>query len=188
MRRVLNREFFSRPAPLVAKALLGKFLVRRLGGREVAVMITETEAYDGFGDKGSHAYRGKTSRTWPMFGPAGYWYIYFTYGMHWLLNVVAREENYPAAVLIRGAQYFGQPGGRDKTLTILNGPARLTRFLKITGSLNAKPACRSSGLWLEDRGIKISAARIKTGPRIGIDYAGPYWARRHWRFWLGAPK
>ena len=171
MRRILEYRFFNRPTPQVAKDLLGKFLVRRIGRRNVALMITETEAYDGFKDRGSHAHRGRTKRNWPMFGPPGHWYVYFTYGTHWMLNIVTRERNYPAAVLIRG-------------LSDVNGPGRLTKALKITGALSGKPAATRSGLWIEDRGIIILPKQIKTGRRVGIAYAGPYWAKRHWRFWI----
>lgn len=146
-------------------------------------MIAETEAYDGFRDKGSHASRGRTGRNRPMFGPPGQWYVYFTYGMHWMLNVVVREKGYPAAVLIRGGLLFSALRRPEKR-EFVNGPGRLTKLLKIDGKLNAKPASRASDLWIEDRGIKIPAAEIKKGPRVGIDYAGPYWAKRHWRFWL----
>lgn len=163
--------FFNRPTPIVAKGLLGKFLVRRISGKETALLITETEVYDGLRDRGSHAHRGKTKRNWPMFGPPGYWYVYFTYGMHWMLNIVTRKKDYPAAVLIRGVEGA-------------SGPGRLTGLLKIDGKLNAKPLARSSGLWIEDRGVKVSAANIRKGPRVGIDYAGPYWAKRHLRFQL----
>jgi DNA-3-methyladenine glycosylase len=187
MRRILGERFFGRPTPLVARALLGKFLVRKIGGKEIALMVTETEAYDGFRDRGSHASRGKTERNWPMFGPPGHWYVYFTYGMHWMLNIVTRERGYPAAVLIRGAALCNSNDIASRKFTtcdVVNGPGKLTKFLKITGKFSAKPAARSSGLWIEDRGVKIPAARIKKGPRVGIDYAGPYWARRHWRFQL----
>src|SRR3989344_2308826 len=99
--KALPQTFFNRPAPLVARELLGKFLVRRYRKRTDAFIITETEAYEGFHDKASHAHRGQTKRNAPMFGDAGYWYVYFTYGMHWLLNIVTRERGYPSAVLIR---------------------------------------------------------------------------------------
>ncbi len=149
-------------------------------------MVTETEAYDGFRDKGSHAHRGRTKRNWPMFGPPGHWYVYFTYGVHWMLNVVTQRKDYPAAVLIRGAgPVRGREGSqRPSASNGMDGPGKLTKFLKITGTLNAKLANRNSGLWVEDRGVKISLAKIKTGPRVGIAYAGPYWARRHLRFRL----
>lgn len=165
----MDEKFFNRPTPVVARELLGKYLVRRIRGREIFSMITETEAYDGFRDKGSHAHRGQTARNAPMFGGAGYWYVYFVYGMHWMLNVVTRESGYPAAVLIRG-------------IADAPGPARLTALLNIGGVQNGKKCSPESGLWVEDRGIKIKPAQIATGPRVGVAYAGRYWASRHLRF------
>lgn len=169
MRKILRRNFFNRPTVKVAKELLGKFLVRRQRGKTLALMITEVEAYDGFLDKASHASRGKTARNAPMFGPPGYWYVYLTYGMHWMLNIVTREKNYPAAILIRGI------GG-------INGPARLTQFLKIDKNLNDLPANKKTGLWIEDRGVRIAPTKVKKTPRIGVDYAGKYWAKKLRRF------
>jgi DNA-3-methyladenine glycosylase len=172
MKKVLKREFFNRPTPEVAHDLLGKYLVRRFPSGEVkALMITETEAYDGFHDKASHASRGETKRNKIMFGSSGYWYVYFTYGMHWMLNIVTREKGYPAAVLIRGVE------GAE-------GPARLTKKLQINKEQNEKKAESKSGLWIEDRGVKIPKNKIKKTGRIGIQYAGPYWMKRRWRFYL----
>jgi len=171
MRKELKKRFFKRPTILVAQELLGKFLVKKNGSKRVAHMITEVEVYDGPRDLGSHAARGLTPRTKIMFGPAGYWYVYFTYGIYWMLNIVTREKDYPAAILIRGVER-------------ISGPGRLTRALDINRKFNGRAATESSGLWIEDRGIKIPNGKIKKGPRIGIDYAGPYWAKRHWRFWL----
>jgi DNA-3-methyladenine glycosylase len=182
--RVLKQSFFSRPTVEVAKDLLGKYLVRRyrIRGRFAiksnsrkfayeSYMITEVEIYDGFNDKGSHASRGQTKRNFPMFGSAGYWYVYFTYGMHWMLNIVTREKGYPGAILVRG-------------LEGINGPARLTKKLKINGDLNNSPASQKTGLWVEDSGIKINQKSIKRSPRVGIAYAGPYWSKRLLRFWI----
>ncbi len=78
---ILKPEFFNRPTVLVAKELLGKFLVRRVGKKEISATITEVEVYDGFDDRASHAARGMTLRNKPMFGPAGFWYVYLVYGM-----------------------------------------------------------------------------------------------------------
>jgi len=155
----------------VAKKLLGKYLVRRLGKKEIALMITEVEAYDGHKDKASHASRGKTKRNYPMFGPAGHFYVYLTYGMHWMLNIVTGEKDYPAAILIRGVGN-------------LNGPGKLTKFLKIDKRFNGKKAEKKTGLWFEDRGIKIKERDIKKAPRIGVLYAGPIWSKKHYRFLL----
>jgi DNA-3-methyladenine glycosylase len=168
---ILKEKFFERPTVVVAKGLLGKYLVRRYRGKTVALMITETEAYDGPRDRASHASRGLTPRTKPMFGPAGRWFVYFTYGMHFMLNIVTGKEGYPAAVLIRGV---------DGT----NGPGRITKFFHIDKKLNGKPISRSSGLWIEDRGVKIKSSGMKKSPRVGVDYAGPVWAKKNYRFFL----
>lgn len=153
----------------MAQDLLGKFLVRKMGKEIVALPITEVEAYDGYNDLASHASRGITERNKIMFGPAGYFYVYFTYGMHWMLNIVTGPKNYPAAILIRGA---GE----------IFGPARLTKFLKIDQALNGLPAEQKTGLWFENRGTTIAATKIKKTPRIGIHYAGPIWAKKKYRF------
>ena len=134
-------------------------------------MISETEAYDGFRDKASHASHGKTIRNSIMFKPAGYIYIYLTYGMHWMLNIVTGPRDYPAAVLIRGLEF-------------VSGPGRLTKALKIDGELNDRKLGQKSGLWIEKGPRRIPAKMIKKMPRIGVDYAGPVWANKKWRFVL----
>lgn len=184
MWKVLNQKFFERPALVVAKELLGKFLCRASLGNRVAkcYMITEVEAYDGFKDKASHAHREKTARNAPMFGEAGRWYVYFTYGMHWMLNVVTGPKNYPAAVLIRGVR-SSTFDTFVKSRTSLNGPAKLTKFLKIDKRFNGEPASRRTGLWVEDRGVMIKKSQIKRAPRVGIGYAKE-WAKKPYRFLL----
>ncbi|MBI2023510.1 DNA-3-methyladenine glycosylase [Candidatus Giovannonibacteria bacterium] len=185
MSSVKKPSYFNVSTPILAEELLGKFLVRSLENKTIALMITEVEAYEGFADKASHASRGRTLRNEPMFGEAGRWYVYFTYGMHWMLNIVAGPKDYPAAVLIRGVR---SPTSlkleRSRTSDVINGPAKLTKFLKIDGKLNGKLAAIESGLWIEDRGVKIKPIEIKKSPRVGVSYAGPYWARRNWRFYL----
>lgn len=131
-------------------------------------MISEVEAYVGPEDKASHAHRGKTLRNVPMFGPAGRWYVYFTYGMHWMLNVVTGPDGYPAAVLIRGVEG-------------ISGPARLTKKLKIDKRFNNKSVSQRTGLWIENHGIKIKKYKIKRLPRVGVNYAGK-WAKKPLRF------
>jgi DNA-3-methyladenine glycosylase len=175
---VLTRCFFDRPTLKVAEELLGKYLVRKWRGKIIAAMITEVEAYDGPYDRASHASRGKTERNKTMFGPAGHFYVYFTYGMHWLLNIVTDKDGYPAAVLIRGVEG-------------MNGPARVTKFLHIDKKLNGKPADKKSGLWFENGPARRSPGggggvkfKIKKSPRIGIEYAGPTWAKKRFRFSL----
>jgi DNA-3-methyladenine glycosylase len=167
-RTVLGPDFFDRPALEVARALIGKVLVRRRGGAEIALMLNETEAYDGPRDKAAHSYRGRTPRNAPMFREAGYIYVYFTYGMHWMLNFVCGAEGDPVAVLIRGA---GD----------IVGPARLTKALGIDRAINDRPLGRATGLWVEDRGIAVRPCDIARTPRIGVDYAEEH-AARPWRF------
>ena len=179
--RYLQEKFFSRPTIAVAKSLLGKYLVRKWRGKIISAMITEVEAYDGLNDKASHASRGMTPRNIVMFGPAGRWFVYFTYGMHFMLNAVTGKEGYPAAILIRGVEG-------------INGPGRVTKFFHIDKKLNSKPISKKSGLWIEDRlarlsfneggGVKIKPSQIKKSPRIGVDYAGPVWAKKCYRFYV----
>jgi DNA-3-methyladenine glycosylase len=166
----LGRNFFERNAEAVARDLIGCYLVRRRSRRVVKLRITETEAYVGPHDLACHAARGRTSRTEPMFGHAGTLYVYLVYGMHWMLNVVTGPVNYPAAVLIR-------------SVDTITGPGRLTRALGITRALNNRAATSQNGLWF------IKAARFETlkvvrNARIGVDYAGPVWSIKPYRFSL----
>ncbi len=170
MRKILAPKFFNRSALAVARELLGKFLVRRWRNKEIALMITEVEAYDGPQDKASHASRGRTERNKIMFGEAGRWYVYFTYGTHWMLNIVTGPKGYPAAVLIRG-------------IKDVSGPARITRHLKIGKKFNGRPSGKKTGLWIENKGIIISPSQIKRAERIGVDYAGK-WALKKYRFFI----
>jgi len=167
-RRILDKTFFCHDTRVVALELLGKFLVRRIGKKEISLMITETEAYDGPNDKASHAYKGKTKRNEVMFDESGLWYVYLVYGMYNMLNIVTGAKEYPAAVLIRGVER-------------VNGPGKVTKFLKITKSFNKKKSSRESGLWIEDRGIVVHNKEIKKTPRIGVAYAGK-WAKKPYRF------
>ena len=141
-------------------------------------MITETEAYDGPNDLACHARSGKTKRNWPMFEDAGTIYVYFTYGMHWMLNLVTGAKEYPAAVLIRGLRVAD---------VRLDGPAKLTKYLKIDKKLNSLTLGKKTSLWVEDRGVKINPRHIKRTPRIGVAYAGSY-ATKPWRFVLARTK
>lgn len=170
MRKILTQNFFNQPTLKVARELLGKFLVRKIGGKTTALMITDVEAYVGHRDKASHAFRGKTSRNAPMFEEAGHWYVYFIYGMHWMLNIVTEKQGYPAAILICGARE-------------ISGPARITKFLKIEKRLNGKFASRKNGLWIEDRGVKIASRLIQKRKRVGVEYADE-WKNKLWRFSL----
>jgi len=187
---ILPQNFYNRNVVLVAKDLLGMRLVRNFDNLYVSGIICETEAYDGTLDLACHARVGKTNRTAVMFGPAGRAYVYFTYGMHWCFNVVAGEENYAAAVLIRailpekGLDIIAnrRPGVRQNQWT--NGPAKLTKALMIDKLQNGVDLTTSqSGLWIEN-GIKVCTSDISCGPRVGIERTPEPWRSKPWRFWI----
>ena len=178
-KRTLPHAFFARPTLAVARGLLGKYIVRKWRGREIALMIPEVAAYDGPHDRASHASRGRTPRTDVMFGPPGVFYVYFTYGMHWMLNIVTGQREYPAAVLIRAGAYRNPETG---ALMRVTGPARLTKFLRVSGAQNRMRAGRANGLWFEDRGVRVPRAKIMAGKRVGVDYAGEIWAAKPYNF------
>jgi len=160
----------------LARGLLGKHLVRRRrSGRVEAHLITEVEAYDGESDRASHASRGRTRRTEVLYARGGVWYVYLCYGVHEMLNLVVGPPEHPAAVLIRGVAGIA-------------GPGRVTRALGIGRALNGRPVSRKSGLWIEDRGVRVPRRAVRASPRVGVDYAGPVWAAKPWRFrWEPGP-
>lgn len=176
----LKQNFYNRSTLKVAKELLGKILVRKVGRKTQRGLIVETEAYIGPADKASHASRGKTPRTEAMFGEPGFWYIYLIYGMYHCLNIVTEERDYPAAVLIRAIQ----PLDKKISHKIANGPGKLCRYFKIDKSLNKTPAFGPRAkLYIEDTGLKIKPRQIVKSQRIGVDYAGEY-KDKLWRFYL----
>lgn len=182
----LPRGFYLRPTLTVARDLLGMRLVRVLDGERLAGIITETEAYIGEEDLGCHARAGRTPRTAVMYGPAGHAYVYFTYGMHWLLNVVTEREGFPAAVLIRAIRPVAgvetiraRRRGRD-----CDGPAKVTVALGIDGSHNGLDLCaRASGLWIEP-GEAVAESDVLRGPRVGLNSVPEPWKSIPWRFRL----
>lgn len=183
------RDFFARPAPQVAPELLGCLLVRCWDGQRLAGVITEVEAYQGVDDQACHARAGKTARNAVMFGGPGKAYVYFTYGMHWMLNLVCEAEGLPAAVLIRAIRPVEglevmrmlRPTLADKPAW-LNGPAKLTQALAIGREQNGVDVCsEDEGLWVE-KGISVPAEEVETTPRIGIGYAPEPWLSLPWRW------
>jgi DNA-3-methyladenine glycosylase len=164
----LTRAFFARPSPVVARKLLGCWLVRRLGDDELRVRVCETEAYLGASDPASHAFRGRTGRNAVMFGPAGIAYVYFVYGMHHCFNVVTGQEGDPQAVLIRG----GSNGSGTASAT-LGGPAVLCRALGIDLNCNGVDLCHpeDGSTWFEAGGG--DPARVLLTPRVGVRDQSP---------------
>jgi DNA-3-methyladenine glycosylase len=174
--RILSRTYFSRPTLQVARSLLGKYLVRKNGRRILAGRIVEVEAYVGMEDRACHASKGRTARTDVMFGPGGVSYVYLVYGMHHCFNIVTERVGFPAAVLVRAVEDV-------ETRMLIDGPGRVCRFLAIDRRLNRQDLTMGGALWVEDRGERVARARVMTGLRIGVDYAGR-WAKKPWRFRL----
>lgn len=189
----LLREFFARDTLAVARDLLGTRLVRMLDGQRLSGVIVECEAYIGQDDSACHASRGRTPRNEVMFGLAGHAYVYFTYGMHWMLNVVTGEEGFPAAVLLRAIQpvegietmrTLRQAKGRPRSeRELTSGPARLTQALAIDKAQNGADLTAGDELWLEP-GDFVSDQDVARGPRIGVNYAAEPDRLSEWRFWL----
>ncbi len=183
MRR-LPPSFFARPAPEVARDLLGAVLVRVDGGVRRSARLVETEAYHGPGDRASHAARGPTPRAAIMFGPPGVAYVYLIYGRSHCLNVVTGLPGEPSAVLLRAAEPL------EGCLHSTRGPGNLCRALAVTRA-------RHDGMDLGGAELYLLAgpppARVRATPRIHVDAAGPRAARRRWRFvdagsrWVSGP-
>jgi len=171
----LTRSFYTKPTLTIAKELLGKYIVRKVGRKELTGKIIETEAYIGPQDKASHAYEGRiTPRNKVEYLIGGHIYIYLVYGMYWQLNIVTAKQGKPECVLIRALDL-------DK---IANGPGKVCNYLKLDKSFYSEDLSKSKRIWLEDKGEKIKPCQILATKRIGIDYAGLYWSRRKWRFVL----
>ncbi len=175
----LGRRFYQRDTATVARALLGKVMVRRLPEGIVAVRLVEVEAYLGIADAACHSFGGRhTARNEVMWGEAGHLYVYFTYGMHHCVNVVTRRPGVPEAVLLRGAvPLFGRAllvarrGGRDGE-HLLHGPARLAQALGLDRASDGADLTTSGTVFLADDGLRRRAARISALPRVGVAYAG----------------
>jgi DNA-3-methyladenine glycosylase len=170
----LPREFYDRDTILVARELLGKFLVHKTGGGERIGKIVEVEAYLGPHDLAAHSSKGKTERTKIMFGPPGYAYVYFIYGMYFCVNVVTEREGHASAVLLRAIEPVKNIEGRTC------GPGLLCRAMKIDKKLNGHDLLSDDFYIAESEVEKFS---IVKGPRIGVDYA-KHWAKRHLRFYI----
>ncbi len=171
----LPREFYDRKTIVVARDLLGMYLVHVAGGIERVGKIVETEAYLGPHDLAAHSARGLTPRNKVMFGPPGYAYVYFIYGMYFCMNVVTEREGHASAVLLRALEPVKNIEGRAC------GPGLLCRAMNIDRRLNGHDLL-SDDFYIA---APASAEIFKTvkRPRIGVDYA-KHWARRHLRFYI----
>ena len=186
----LTRSFYLQPTRRLAQSLLGCQLVRRIDGRRLSGLIVETEAYIGENDLACHAHVGRTRRNAVMFGRPGCAYVYFTYGLHWMLNVVSEPIDFPAAVLIRalepldGIDWMMQHRGARPIVELCSGPAKLTQALRIDQAMNEVNLCSRSGdLWIEP-GKLIPGRSIARGPRIGLGDTPEPWLSKPWRYWV----
>lgn len=165
----LQKNFYVRDVLDVAPDMIGKNMVVRLPDMTYHnFIVSEVEAYRGSEDKACHACRGRTSRTEIMYHEGGKLYVYLIYGVYWMLNIVTGKEDDPQAVLIRGVEKH-------------TGPGKITRVIGIDKTYYGEDLCTSDRIWFEDIGFKPV---FKTGPRIGIDYAGEYWKTKNWRYYI----
>ena len=181
MAQRLTRQFYLQPALRVAKKLLGKYLVHQIGSKKIIGKIVETEAYPGPQDLASHAQHNKiTSRNLAEYMIGGHIYIYLVYGMYWQLNISTGLSGRPECVLIRAVEPTKTTHAPTPST---NGPGKLCNYLKINQRHYGSDLVTSREIWLEP-GEKVSAKNIVAAKRIGIDYAGPYWTNKKWRFYL----
>lgn len=187
----LTRKFYERDPATLARALLGQVLVRVLDdGRRLAGRIVETEAYLGEIDRAAHSFGGRrTPRNAAMWGPAGHAYVYFVYGLHHCMNVVAEGPDRPTAVLIRALEPLEgldamrahrarkRPGAQLRDTDLCSGPAKLAQALQLDRALDGTDLVAGAALFLE-RGIRVPPDQVVVTPRVGVDYAGD---------WAGAP-
>lgn len=187
----LPREFFARPVLEVAPDLLGC----RITHAGVTVRLTEVEAYAGMVDPGSHAYRGPTPRTRVMFGPAGFLYVYFTYGNHWCANLVCGHDGTAEAVLLRGAEVIDgfevvrERRGSARDRDWCRGPGRLGQALALGRDETGRDFCRPAigdpvDFVVSPPVSRVDRSLVRTGPRVGVSGPGGDAERFPWRFWL----
>lgn len=181
MAQKLPRKFYKQETTELARALLGKRLVRIWRGQRRSGLIVETEAYLGARDRAAHTWNGRnTQRVRSMYLEGGHAYVYLIYGMHYCLNVVSKETGEPEAVLIRALE--PEEGLTERT----DGPGRLCKALKINKELDAADL-RGEIIFIEQTGSRRDNEVIGRGPRIGVDYAGAAagWPLRF--YWEGNP-
>jgi DNA-3-methyladenine glycosylase len=171
----LPRAFYDRDTIIVAKELLGKFLVHHSRGVKRVGKIVEVEAYLGPHDLAAHSAKGRTKRTEIMFGPPGHAYVYLIYGMYHCMNVVTEREGHASAVLLRAIEPVKNIEGRTC------GPGLLCRAMEIDRQLNAQDLLSENFYIVAP--AKAETFSIVKSPRIGVDYA-KHWAKRHLRFYI----
>ena len=186
----LSRDYFTRNTVQVARGLLGTRLVRLEGYQRVGGLIVETEAYRGEEDQACHARAGRTKRTQVMYGQPGHAYVYFTYGKHWMLNIVTEAEGYPAAVLIRailpdeGAALIAARRNSQPPARWTDGPAKLCQALHIDGNQHGLDLCDPKSEILVEPGIDVPDSDVAVSARVGLNTVPEPWKSMPWRFRL----
>ena len=181
----LKRAFYGRNTVKVAKELLGKMLVRELGAVRLEGIIVETEAYRGCDDPASHAYRGLTRRNEVMFGEPGHAYVYFTYGMHYCLNVTTESVGQAGAVLLRAVQpikgiaEMKKRRRKEHVQDLSDGPAKLTQAFAVAKALNGHDLTSGEKLYIVEPSHP-EPFKVRTGARIGVRVG----RRNPWRFFV----
>jgi DNA-3-methyladenine glycosylase len=185
--KILTRLFYHRDTVLVAQELLGKIIVRKVDKNTILkAIIVETEAYTGIHDPASHAYGGKRVRNAPLFGPVGHAYVYFTYGMYYCANFVARSpDSVAGGVLIRavqplaGIEYMEKKRHKHTAHGLTNGPGKLTQALAINGDLNGIDVTKKGPLYVLDA-PEVPQKDVVITTRVGISKA----AHENLRFYI----
>ena len=181
-RAPMDRAFYDRPVLEVARDLLGMVVVHG----NVAVRLTEVEAYASDIDPASHAFRGRTPRNAVMFGPGGHAYVYFTYGMHFCMNLVCGPAGTAGAVLLRagevveGLEHARARRGEASVRDLARGPARLTKAMGVDRALDGADVTRRGSPLTVVRGEAVTDDVVRRGPRVGVSAA----AEQPWRLWI----
>jgi DNA-3-methyladenine glycosylase len=184
---LLPREFFARSAHLVAPELLGRVLLRADPDGEIALRITEVEAYEGATDPAAHGYRGPTPRNASMFGPPGHLYVYWIYGMHHSANLICGPVGDAQGVLIRAGEIVhGRPWAAARrpnarsTHELAKGPGRLALALDLDRTLDGLDVCTAGAPVTVHQGVPCPAESVRSGPRTGVSQGH----ETPWRFWV----
>lgn len=182
----LTRSFFARPTLTVARELLGQRLVKVEGDKRLVGLITEVEAYIGEKDLACHARHGRTPRTEVMYWNAGHLYVYFTYGMHWMINFVTERDGFPAAVLLRGIHATNginlMQKRRKRSEHLTDGPGKISQALAIDKRWNGADICaRDSDVFIEST-YAVADSRVIQSARVGLGTTPEPWLSKKWNF------
>jgi DNA-3-methyladenine glycosylase len=182
----LPRSFFARPTLTVARELLGQRLVKVEGDTRLSGIITEVEAYIGEKDLACHARRGRTARTEVMYWSAGHLYVYFTYGMHWMMNFITERDGFPAAVLLRAIHadegISVMRSRRKKSDHLTDGPAKISQALAIDKRWNGVDMCAADSKLFIESTHDVAASPVLRSPRVGLGSTPEPWLSKKWNF------